>query len=147
MKIVKGDVTSINEGIIVHGCNSIGVMGAGIAGQIKLAYPEAFVVYSRHHRNMGSITQVEVATNKFIVNGVTQKSVGQGKQISYDAIEEVFLRTFALQASLFDERGIMLPVCFPMIGAGLGGGNWNIIRTIIEENTPEKVETFLYVLR
>lgn len=35
IKTIKGDVLSIKEGIILHSCNDQGIMGAGIAYQIK----------------------------------------------------------------------------------------------------------------
>ena len=37
----KGDVLTTNDDIIIHGCNSAGVMGAGVALAIKRKYPKA----------------------------------------------------------------------------------------------------------
>lgn len=142
MKTIKGNILDINHGIIVHGCNGLGVMGGGIALQIKERFPEAYKVYVKHHRSMGTISFAEVSKDKYIVNGVTQKVVGSGKQVSYDAIEEVFIRTVALQQSLPN----ILPICFPMIGAGLGGGNWGIIKVIIEQTIPDNIDSELYIL-
>lgn len=146
MKTEKGDVLNIEKGIIVHGCNSLGIFGAGIAAQIKSRFPEVFNVYAKHHRTMGSITFLEVSDGKFIVNGITQKSTGKGKQISYDAIEEVFIRAVTLQRTIFNDTGESLPICFPMIGAGLGGGNWAVIQTIIDQTIPRDIDSYLYVL-
>jgi hypothetical protein len=39
-----------------------------------------------------------------------------------------------------------LALCFPMIGAGLGGGNWKIIEAIINETVPKDIETRCYQL-
>ena len=145
IKEIRGNVLDIDEGIIVHGCNSLGAMGAGIALQIKGRFPDVFNVYSRSLRSMGSITTVAVTPRKYIVNAITQKSVGDGRQVSYDAIEECFAQ-IASTAETFAERGLYLPICFPMIGAGLGGGNWKIIETIIDQTVPDRFDKRLYVL-
>ena len=38
MKIVVSDLLDIEQGMIVHGCNAQGVMGAGVADQIRRKY-------------------------------------------------------------------------------------------------------------
>jgi O-acetyl-ADP-ribose deacetylase (regulator of RNase III) len=147
IKTIKGNVLDIERGIIVHGCNSHGVMGAGIALQIKERFPEAFHAYQKSNLKLGYISVVEVAKDKMIVNAITQKSTGIGKQVSYDAIEDCFIRIRELMNNheLFG-LSLGLPLCFPMLGAGLGGGNWNIIEKIIDEIIPDSIEKHLYVL-
>lgn len=147
MKTIKGDILTIDRGIIVHGCNSHGVFGAGIALQIKKQFPDVFKTYARSNLTLGHITYLEVAESKYIVNAITQQSTGIGKQISYDAIEDCFTRVVQLHKILSNKpENKDLPICFPLIGAGLGGGNWNIIEKIISETIPSDIETILYVL-
>lgn len=43
-----GDLLS-SKGIIVHGVNSQGVMGSGVAKQIKDKWPEAYGSYMAHN--------------------------------------------------------------------------------------------------
>lgn len=43
---VKLNLLDISHGIIAHGCNAQGVMGAGVAKQIKIKYPTAFEIGS-----------------------------------------------------------------------------------------------------
>lgn len=45
MKYIHGDLFAVNSGIILHGCNSHGVMGSGVAKTFKKLYPEAFKKY------------------------------------------------------------------------------------------------------
>jgi len=47
MKTIYRDILGIERGIIVHGCNGYGVMGAGLAAQVKRRYPSVItVIYS-----------------------------------------------------------------------------------------------------
>jgi O-acetyl-ADP-ribose deacetylase (regulator of RNase III) len=146
IKTFKGNILDIETGIIVHGCNCHGVMGAGIALQIMNRFPKAFEVYRKGNLQLGYITHAEVAPQKWIINANTQKSTGMGKQVSYDAIEEAFARVVTFQKNFKDITEVDLPICFPMIGAGLGGGNWEIISTIIDQTVPDNIEKRLYTL-
>lgn len=146
---VEGDVLS-HDGIIVHGCNAHGVMGAGIAAQVKKQYPGAFEAYLKD-LTLGNITTYKVSDTKFIVNAITQQSTGFGKQVSYDAIESCFQKVNKLALKLNEELDIekseiqRLPVSFPLIGAGLGGGNWKIIERIIDETLDDSLFKVLYI--
>ena len=128
----KGDVLKSNEVAILHGCNCQGVMGAGIARQIKDQYPKVFNEYYKrfvtHGLELGSVQYV-AADNKLFINAMTQKNIGNGRQVSYDAIEH------CLQKVNSDFLGST--IAMPKIGAGLGGGNWEIIEKIIEVTCPD----------
>jgi hypothetical protein len=64
-----------------------------------------------------------------IVNAITQPSVGSGLQVSYDGINKAFINLQQF-ADVLDPAQI-LPICFPMIGAGRGGGDWQTIAHMI----------------
>lgn len=146
MQVIEGNLLDISEGIIVHGCNARGVMGSGIALEVKTRYPAAYEKYVafKDLLVLGSIVPVEVEPNKWIVNGITQDGFGRDgrKYVDYQAIADVFLHTVELQQMLKNN----LPIAFPRIGAGLGGGNWSVIKTIIDETVPSNIQTFLYML-
>jgi O-acetyl-ADP-ribose deacetylase (regulator of RNase III) len=158
IEIRHGNVLDVPTGIIVHGCNNVGVMGAGIAAEIKRRFPEAYNVYKEQHESMirypgskeytglvrGEITYVEVAPSKFIVNAVTQGLGSKLRQVKYDAIVECFERVELLAKTIETSHGEKLDIVFPMIGAGLGGGNWNIISTIIDETIGDDFNKILY---
>lgn len=139
-----GDLLAeVTEGIIVHGCNAQGVMGGGFALQVKNRYPKAFEGYLRtldkHKKNgcpscLGSVSLVRVTPDLYIANAITQNFYGTEKRhADYEAIARAFeviseYHYFGSNSEIKD-----IPIHYPMIGAGLAGGNWTIISTIIDE--------------
>jgi len=152
IETIKGNVLDINVGIIVHSCNNQGVMGSGIAKEVRTRFPSAYATYMNEYNNvrayLGSISSVEVAPFKLIVNGIGQNGYGRdGKRyVSYDALTAIFQRVNKLANKIAVEQMRVLPICFPMIGAGLGGGDWDIIKTIIDKTISDKFEKKLYIL-
>lgn len=136
-KISFGDILSVKENaIIVHGCNNHGVMGSGIAKQIRAEYPGVYDTYtdnlaalSRTNKNpMGKVFWHLGNNQLLIANAITQDGFGKDgrKYVSYKAIAECFV-----EVAIIAEQE-KLPVHYPLIGAGLGGGDWAIIADIIE---------------
>lgn len=136
MKTVSGNlITLANEGVfdvIVHGCNCQCTMGAGIALGIKRTFPTAFeadiktVRGDREKLGKFSSAFVSAGTHAFtIVNAYTQFHWrGAGTQVDYQAVERVFKRI----KNNFGGRRIG----YPKIGAGLAGGDWERLATIID---------------
>lgn len=129
-----GDILQCTESMIVHQTNCQGVMGSGLAKQIKDKYPEVYQTYLFHCKTnipqnlLGTSLICEANDGKYIANVFGQFSFGQGLQTDYaalkNALKEVY--AFALQNNL--------SVAFPYkIGCGLGGGDWNIVFDIINE--------------
>lgn len=94
----SGDLFSTKDKAIAHGCNTMGVMGSGVAKIVKEKYPFAFNGYythfnkmveeGNHHEFLGEC----VATYKddmFIFNLITQNLTGNDgmKYVSYDAVD------------------------------------------------------------
>ena len=140
IKYVKGDLLQAPERCILHGCNAQGVMGSGVAKLIRAKWPSAYLAYkaSEQHNGMrlGVVTYAAQEDGKVIFNGVTQEFYGRdGKHyVDYAAIKEVIEAVnFYIEAQNCapDYRSVAMP----MIGAGLGGGDWNIISKIIEEES------------
>lgn len=134
-RIEIGDMLELERGLLVHGCNSHGVMGSGIALQVKHKYPECFDQYAKFIKNtphnkkaLGSVCFYEHNPQLVIASAITQESFGRdGKRyVSYKAIQTCFqhIATFASSSNFSC-------VHFPMIGAGLGGGEWSIIYPMI----------------
>lgn len=136
--------------IIVHGCNAQGRMGSGFAKELRDRFPEAYGVYMQHHKNygltLGTNVPYIVSKNLVIVNAITQEFYGYdgGKYVSYDAISSCFEHINSMVVEL-QADGTEVSVHFPLIGAGLAGGNWKIIETIIEEELPAP-NKYLYKL-
>jgi O-acetyl-ADP-ribose deacetylase (regulator of RNase III) len=149
IKIIEGDLLAVERGFMVQGCNAHGYGGAGIIMQFRKHYPESYEVYRKSNLTIGHISTcpVNVDKTKWVVNAITQQSTGIGKQVSYDAIESCFERIVNFHAYVEADTGINLPICFPMIGAGLGGGSWPIIEKIIDETVPNSIEKHLYIFK
>jgi O-acetyl-ADP-ribose deacetylase (regulator of RNase III) len=137
MKIIYGDLIDLaKEGkfdVIVHGCNCFCKMGAGIAKYIKQEFPEAYDVDRETgygvKSKLGDLSYVQVQRDRnkiIIVNGYTQYTYFEnGPLVEYDAVRKVFKKVKLL---FFGFR-----IGYPKIGAGLAGGDWNIIEKIINE--------------
>lgn len=157
MKIeyINGDLFTTDCKVIVHGCNAQGVMGSGVAKIIRDKYPKAYERYRKEYELtnslvLGSISAVPCGDRendpdnfKIIVNAVTQEYYGRDsseRYVSYDAITEAMNKLNRLCENYgFKE------VAMPQIGAGLGGGDWNVIEAIIESELKD-IKPFVYIL-
>lgn len=136
------DITKVKSGIIVHGCNAQGVMGSGVAKQLRATYPDIFTdytalleaIYIDGCSPLGLIAWSDISVDLVIASAITQELYGQDgeKYVSYDALDDTFRRV----ASFAKASDYTIHIPF-LIGAGLGGGNANIIQRIIEETTQD----------
>ncbi|MEM9775968.1 MAG: macro domain-containing protein [Chloroflexota bacterium] len=134
---IKGDLIKLaligDFDVIIHGCNCLCTMGAGIAKAIKSEFPEAYKADRATEKGdkskLGTYTSatVERGGHKItIVNAYTQYNYrGRGRKADYDAMKSVF------QAIKRDFAGQQIG--YPLIGAGLAGGEWEVISEIIDE--------------
>lgn len=139
MNIVNGNLLRVEEGIIVHQVNCQGVMGAGIARQIKSMYPNVFASYAKacasrtSEQLLGRSQVVQVNDRLYVCNLFGQDRYGRDRRhTDYKAFEKALIE---LQKK---SLAIRLPVFFPFgIGCGLAGGDWKIISAFIEYYIPE----------
>ena len=135
MKQREGDLIQLalagEFDVIVHGCNCFHTMGAGIAKHIAQVFPEALAADRQTSRGdrakLGQISQATVFRPHAltIVNAYTQFDYGRrGRKADYAAIDACFVRIAALWP---DNR-----IGYPLIGAGLAGGDWAEIAPIID---------------
>jgi O-acetyl-ADP-ribose deacetylase (regulator of RNase III) len=142
VRTIKGDLVKLAAAgefnVIVHGCNCFNTMGAGVALQIATRFPEACAVDQltragdKNKLGKYSIAVVRGAYGDSItiVNGYTQYAFGSGgPHVDYDAVRSVFGTVVYNLACMSED----IRIGIPMIGAGLGGGDWERINTIIEE--------------
>ena len=146
----QGNLLHRERGILVHGCNAQGIMGAGIARVIKERHPTVFAAYRMRKESgglhLGDIIPVEVDSAtppKIVISAITQEQFGTDKQVvyvDYAAIEACFakIRDIAL--------ALALPVHFPLIGCGLANGKWEEVALRIERALGNDVERHLWVL-
>lgn len=145
IQTVYGNVLDFTENaVMIHGCNCQGVMGSGVALAVREKYPFVYEDYvefcepfSDNTKDLLGMLQITIVKegSYMIVNAFTQDLFGSGtRQVNYEAIYRCFERTNNLLTTLGDLRTLY----FPKIGAGLGGGNWEIIKTIIEQTVDQK---------
>lgn len=146
IRYVQGDLLASNLQVIAHGCNCQGVMGSGIARQIKEKYPNVYEVYKLKHQVMGlelgTILPVRTLDNRLVINCMTQSNYGRNNQVyvDYNAVESCIA---AINHNVSNWE--VSEVGFPKIGAGLGGGDWNKIEDIIVRNAKNFIPVVYYL--
>ena len=151
---IKGNLLDSQCDYICHQVNCQGVMGSGIARQIRERFPIVHQVYlNRHHRYvqlgvspekmLGSIDVIPVDNFKgFVINMYSQATYGyDGKRYtSYDAFANAL---HEIRRNVPAGRVIGFP---KNIGCGLGGGNWKVISALIEEILGSDYVVYIYEL-
>ena len=143
-KEINGDLIKLaldNEfDAIVHGANCFNTMGKGIAYTIRKVFPEAYEADKKTKKGdknkLGDYSYVVLNIKQkelFVINAYTQYDYRITSQksinVDYEAIRKVFTRINK------DFKGLHIGI--PRIGAGLAGGDWDKIKTIINEVTPD----------
>jgi O-acetyl-ADP-ribose deacetylase (regulator of RNase III) len=142
----QGDLFTTNIRHIAHGCNDRGVMGKGVALQVKNRFPRAFEEYrNRVLWNsalvLGTVQFVDCGEHT-IINAITQRDYARSyndptRYVSYDAVAECMA---AINREIPGQQ-----LAMPRIGAQLGGGRWEIIERIIETELTD-VQAVVYVM-
>tara|TARA_R110002033_G_scaffold10739_1_gene34666 strand:+ start:104 stop:604 length:501 start_codon:yes stop_codon:yes gene_type:complete len=119
--------------VLIHGCNCFHTMGDGIARQIKDRYPQAFEVdvdESVHGSiyKLGNYTTAKIGDQE-IVNAYTQYE--PGSNFEYSALIKALV---SLDTKYMIEGKI---IGLPLIGCGIGGGNWEYVKKIINACMPD----------
>lgn len=147
IEYIWGDLFETEIRTIIHGCNCRGVMGSGIAKLVKNKYPQSYVEYKAvcdFYNNdpaqlLGDIVVYTDPNGLVIVNAFTQNFYGRDRRYAdYDAIRKCMQKTQLLFNGKIDK------IAMPRIGAGLGGGGWDIIEKIIEEELTT-IKPYVYV--
>lgn len=148
-KTIQGNILDAAKGIIVHGCNATDGPVGGLAAAVFEKYPQSQLMHNDHVNTawippLGTISVYKVSDELIIVNAITQRLPGAGT-LSYDAVLECFKHVDSLANHIEEATQIQLPILYPKIGAGIAGGNWNIISTIIQETIGHR-ECVLYTI-
>jgi len=139
-KEIKGDLLELFKRgkfrVIAHGANCYNTMGAGIAKQIADRFPAAYVADSFFHDMMSNEEKLgcySVAgySSGIIFNLYTQDKPGK----SFD-INAFNICLYKLSIYLHKEINIpddQITIGLPMIGCGIGGGNWKEVKKSIKK--------------
>ncbi len=143
LRVAGGDaVAALKSGdinVLAHQVNLQGVMGAGIAKQIREAFPNVYELYREavrtHELGLANVQLVRVGPSQWIANIAGQSKFGRGgNHTDYGALR----MAFSDLAEFLD--GTSLRVGLPYgFGCGLAGGDWSIVSQIIAEHLPQAV--------
>lgn len=145
--VVKGDIFNTHCNIICHQVNCQGVMGHGIAKQVKEKYKGVFNEYKRycdaHADNreamLGEALIVDIdygaavldwlvdKERKYIANIFGQLTYGTGLRTDYKAL----VLGLEVVANFAKEHNLSVAIPYK-IGCGLAGGDWNKVNILIE---------------
>lgn len=146
MIVIKGNLLDTPIKLIAHQVNCQGVMGGGVARQIKERYPEIYQNYKSKlesyvkktgHRPLGLSFNLITADNTHtIMNIFGQDFYGRDKQYTdYKALFNGFVDSITDYRDInkFSDN-VQIPIAIPYnIGCGLAGGDWNIVENILKE--------------
>jgi len=153
VKEIKGNLLDTDLNYIAHGVNCQNKMGSGVAKVLFTEYPKVKADYHRmiqetqallingNEDYLGTVQPVEVKDGRTIFNLFTQENYGyDGKlYLSYQAVIEVF-------DILTNKCNNMNAIAIPKIGCGLAGGDWEIVKKIINRSTGDKLDVYVYYL-
>lgn len=142
-----GDILSPNKTghdvLVCHQVNCMGVMGAGLAKQLRTKFPSMYQSYKAFCDNakdrrslLGGIDIHPVNYNGYdytIVSIFGQETYGRGKcHTDYQALRKAFqtIRTMAMPLPARPLTRVRIPY---RMGCGLAGGDWSIVSSIIQE--------------
>jgi O-acetyl-ADP-ribose deacetylase (regulator of RNase III) len=148
IQYVHGDLLDAPHPVIAHGCNTQGIMRAGVALAVRQRWPLVFQQYKSlcdnakgHGRVLGGSIQALTNTDdhRFIVNMFTQLGTGGDRAANYEYIYQSFetLERFCVDQDIES-------IAIPRIGCGIGGAVWSIVEPMIEKTMNRSV--FVYDL-
>lgn len=119
--------------VLLHVCNNKGVMGSGIALEIKNRIPDAYRWY-RYSYEHGECVLGEYSIgcpdrgSKKVFNMVAQDGYGKGiRHLNYGALSECLRKVAEHRA--YTNNNIGIPY---KLGADRAGGDWEIVLELVE---------------
>lgn len=144
-KIITQDITTIKKGTIVHQVNCHGVMGGGVAAGIRQKFPKAYKEYDalcrKHNADdrwklLGQTQVVEINKGLSVANAFGQLDCSTGsRETEYHALHTALLALVVIE--VLPDGPLYIPY---NIGCGLGGGEWNIVKAIIDDVASQSAE-------
>lgn len=139
IRIIDGDLMGATAEYICHQVNCMGVMGSGVAKQIREKWPHVYQSYhdatenytKEHGREalLGKVQFIKVAENTSVVNMFGQFNYGRdgAKYTDMGALRKCFA---TLEKRVRPGETIAMPY---RIGCGLAGGDWGEVVDMLSE--------------
>ena len=153
MKHLKGDaITYLIEcdgpAVLAHQTNCLGIMGGGIAYQIKNMFPEVFRYYSStckresgNARNLmgnAQLCMLDRYPGKFVCNLFGQLAIGTNeRQTNYVQLaHSLIMMDKHLVVEGLQDANIIFPY---KMASDRGGGDWKFVQQLIGEVFPNAI--------
>lgn len=151
---IQGDLLETDCQLICHGVNTQGVMGSGVAKALYEKWPRVKDMYLDYFTEfnagiegenfLGHIDVFCVDRNSGleVANCFTQQYYGPAdhRYLSYDALDNCMKRLY----SYCNQRNIK-EIAMPKIGCGLAGGDWTIVKAILESVFKDEITVKVYI--
>lgn len=125
-----------------HGCNCAGAMGKGIALQFKEKFPKMYIEYKRLCKeglfSLGDIYAYNYG-NGIIFNLGTQATWKTKADIN--AVENSLIKMLS-----YAHQNNISKIALPKIAAGLGGLDWNDVKSVINKVVKDYPKINLFVV-
>lgn len=140
IRIIDGNLFKCDADIICHQCNCQGIMGSGVALEVKTRYPNVFEDYRRDYEDgklkLGYVcfSCTKNDKNQVIANLCGQEKYGYdgSKYTNYDKLQKCFDRV--IEYASIDNYDVKPKIAFPyLMSCHRGGGDWNIVYKMIED--------------
>lgn len=136
IKFIKGNLLDAQTDVIAHQVNCQGVMGSGVAKQIKEKWPNVFEEYKKYcydiwsHQVLGSCLLVDINDNQHVANLFGQARYGRdGKRYTnYESLYES-LERLVTQMIDINKKSVAFPY---KMSSDRGGADWNVVLAMIE---------------
>jgi O-acetyl-ADP-ribose deacetylase (regulator of RNase III) len=138
-----GDILTADVEALVNPVNTVGVMGAGLACQVKHTFPDVFRAYAaacqRDELRTGIVIAHPTGTNpRYVVSFPTKQHWRDPSKLEWIEQGLIGLR------ETIDDLGIR-SIAIPPLGCGLGGLDWPDVRGLIVERLGDlDVDVVLY---
>lgn len=136
--------------IVLHQVNCLGMMGSGLALQIRNKWTNAYLEYRKFCKGnqnlLGQIQLVGVGKGIVLCNAFGQDGVSRTQLMTnYDAWKLGILPRLHLALQLLEQKTrIGWKIRCPFgIGCGLGGGNWDTMLGLIENEFKDSKFEFI----
>lgn len=161
IKQVNGNLlTYPNIQVIAHQTNCLGIMGKGLALQIKNLWPNVFEEYKSYckdpddpHKLLGKCQIVHIESDRYVANLFGEYSFCESiapyeegrkpRHTNYDALKEALHRLHTWMV-LNDKVTAGVPHC---IGCGLAGGSWPIVHQMLVDEFEDDEDITLYIVK
>ena len=142
IQLIKGNIFSSKAQTLVNTINCKGVMGAGLALEFRLRYPEMYKKYvglcEGNKIDIGILWLYKHSADKWILNFPTKN------HWKYPTKTEYLHKGLKKFSDMYEEKGIT-SIAFPLLGSDKGGLSKDLSKSIMDKylsDIPIKIEIY-----